>query len=143
VHLRPSPRLGCSSTSCGKRLQFNVKRVIFQKFHATGGTSYNSSPLFMHFMHLSLLYYTIVVIMKVMSQSSHLPWELSRWSFGGALFALTHFKALCSTTNHFPSCLFPSMCKWHSHHRSPFNCIICLWTFLDQIMCDRSFYPTS
>jgi hypothetical protein len=26
---------------------------------------------------------------------------------GWALFALTHFKALCSIVNHFPSCLFP------------------------------------
>ncbi len=29
--------------------------------------------------------------------------------FGGALFALAHFRALCSTTSHFPSCLFPSI----------------------------------
>jgi hypothetical protein len=28
---------------------------------------------------------------------------------GGALFPLTHFRALCSTTSHFPSCLFPSI----------------------------------
>ncbi len=27
---------------------------------------------------------------------------------GGALFALVHFKALCSTVNGFPYCLFPS-----------------------------------
>jgi hypothetical protein len=27
----------------------------------------------------------------------------------GALFALAHFRALCSTTSHFPSCLFPSI----------------------------------
>jgi len=26
---------------------------------------------------------------------------------GGALFALTHFRALCCTVSHFPSCLFP------------------------------------
>ncbi len=28
---------------------------------------------------------------------------------GRALFALTHFRALCFTTNHFLSCLFPSI----------------------------------
>jgi hypothetical protein len=28
---------------------------------------------------------------------------------GGPLFALAHFRALCSTTSHFPSCLFPSI----------------------------------
>jgi hypothetical protein len=28
---------------------------------------------------------------------------------GGALFALAHFKALRSTINHFPYCLFPSI----------------------------------
>jgi hypothetical protein len=28
---------------------------------------------------------------------------------GGALFALTHFRALCFTTNHFPFYLFPSI----------------------------------
>jgi hypothetical protein len=30
-------------------------------------------------------------------------------SLGGALFTLTHFKALCSTTSLFPSCLFLSI----------------------------------
>jgi hypothetical protein len=28
---------------------------------------------------------------------------------GRALFTLTHFRALRSTTSHFPSCLFPSI----------------------------------
>jgi hypothetical protein len=28
---------------------------------------------------------------------------------GGALFVLAHFRALRSTINHFPSCLFPSI----------------------------------
>jgi hypothetical protein len=28
---------------------------------------------------------------------------------GGALFVLTHFRALHFTTSHFPSCLFPSI----------------------------------
>jgi len=29
--------------------------------------------------------------------------------WGGALFALAHFRALHSTINHFPFCLFPSI----------------------------------
>jgi hypothetical protein len=28
---------------------------------------------------------------------------------GGALFVLAHFRALCFTTSHFLSCLFPSI----------------------------------
>jgi hypothetical protein len=28
---------------------------------------------------------------------------------GGALFALTHCKALCFIANYFPSCVFPSI----------------------------------
>jgi len=74
------------------------------------GTSYNSSFLFVHFMHLSLLCFIIIIIVKVMSQSSHLPWGFVKSDpLGGALFVLTHFRALHSTSNHFPSCLFPSI----------------------------------
>jgi hypothetical protein len=29
--------------------------------------------------------------------------------WGGALFTLTHFEALCSITSCFPSCVFPSI----------------------------------
>jgi hypothetical protein len=28
---------------------------------------------------------------------------------GGPLFTLVHFKVLCSTASHFPSCLFPTI----------------------------------
>jgi hypothetical protein len=65
----------------------------------------------MHFKHLKFLCFTIIVIMKMMSQSSHVPWGLVKvilWG-GGALFALAHFRALCSIASHFPSCLFPSI----------------------------------
>jgi hypothetical protein len=47
--------------------------------------------------------------MKVMSQSSHLPWELVKVIFWGALFALAHFRALHFIANYFPFCLFPSI----------------------------------
>ncbi len=40
------------------------------------GTSYNSSPLFVHFMHLNLPYFIISTIVKAISQSSYLLWEL-------------------------------------------------------------------
>jgi hypothetical protein len=62
----------------------------------------------MHSMHLNLLYFSMIIIVKVMSQSSYLLWELVNvilW--GGALFVLTHCKALQTTTGHFLSCLFP------------------------------------
>jgi hypothetical protein len=62
---------------------------------------------------------------------------------GGALCALTHFKALHFITNHFPSCLFPSIADdihiisllflYHPYNR----------TFPSRISCYRSFYPTS
>jgi hypothetical protein len=58
---------------------------------------------------------------KVMSQSSHLPWGFVKvilWGGGGALLALTHFRALCSTTNHFTSCIFPSIAN-NTHIISP------------------------
>ncbi len=38
-------------------------------------TSYISSPLFVHSMHLNILCFIIIIIVKVTSQSSHLPWE--------------------------------------------------------------------
>jgi putative effector of murein hydrolase len=46
----------------------------------------------------------------VMSQSFHLPWEpIKVIILGGALFTLTHFRALQSIINQFPFCLFPSI----------------------------------
>ncbi len=74
------------------------------------GTSYNLFPLFVHYMHLNLPFFIVIIIVKKMSQSSLLPWELIKLIiYKGALFTLAHFKALRSTTSHFPSCLFPSI----------------------------------
>ncbi len=64
------------------------------------GTSYNSSPLFVHSMHLNFFWFIIIIIMKVMRTCQGDPW-------GGVLFALTHFRALHSIANHFPFHLFP------------------------------------
>jgi hypothetical protein len=61
-------------------------------------------------MYSSFLCFIVIVIVKVISQSSHLPWGFAKvilW--GGALFVLAHFRALRSITSHFPSCLFPSI----------------------------------
>jgi hypothetical protein len=52
-----------------------LKGVIFQKICATCGTSYNLSLSFVHFMHLNLTYFIVIVIVKVKSWSSHLSWE--------------------------------------------------------------------
>jgi len=55
-----------------------LRGVIFQKLRVAGVTSYTSSLLYMQFMHLNLHCFTIILIMKAMSQSSHLPWGLVR-----------------------------------------------------------------
>jgi len=43
---------------------FNLvsKGIIFQEFHATGGTSYNVFPLFVHSMHLTIPYFIVIII---------------------------------------------------------------------------------
>jgi hypothetical protein len=43
-------------------------------------------------------------------------------ALGGALFVLTHFRALCFIINHFPSCLFPSITD-DIHIIGPFSII--------------------
>jgi len=48
MHLGLSPQLGYSSTGGAKCFQFNVKRGHFNNFVQQVGTSYNSSPLFVH-----------------------------------------------------------------------------------------------
>jgi len=86
------------------------KGVIFQKFHATNGDIIQlilffwalyafESPLFYnHHNHES----DVTMIPSTMgTHQSDLLW--------GSLFVLTHFRALHSITNCFPSCLFPSI----------------------------------
>jgi len=85
------------------------ERSYLKNFVQQVGTSHNSSSLFMHFMHLNLPYFTIITIIKPYHNHPIYYGNLSRWSFEGALFALTHFKILLFTTNHFPSYLFPSI----------------------------------
>jgi hypothetical protein len=72
-------------------------------------------------MQLNLFCFTLIVIVKMMSQSSDLLWGLVKVIMrGGALFALGHFRALHFTISHFPSCLFPSIVD-DSHIIGPFQ----------------------
>ncbi len=108
MHLGPSPWLGCCSTRCGNRLQFSVKKGHISKTSCNKwGYHKNSSPLFVHSMHSSFLCFIVIVIVKVMSQSSHLPWGLLKMILGGGHYSfLAHFRALHFTTSHFPCCQF-------------------------------------
>jgi hypothetical protein len=45
---------------------------------------------------------------------------------GRALYALAHFRALCSTTNHFPSCLFLSIAD-DIHIIGPLSIVSCAY----------------
>jgi hypothetical protein len=84
--------------------------VIFQKLCAVGGDIIQLIPFFIAFYAFeSLLFYnhhdrdgnvTIIPFAMGTRQGDLL---------GGALFALTHLRALHSTTSHFPSYLFPSI----------------------------------
>jgi hypothetical protein len=44
-----------------------LEGIIIQELDAIGGTSYNVSPLFVHSMHLTIPYFIVTIIMKVMS----------------------------------------------------------------------------
>jgi hypothetical protein len=84
------------------------KGVIFQELYATCGDVIQ----FILFVHAYYafefpLFYShhncecdVIIIPFVMGIHQGDP-------LGGALFALTHFRALCFIVNHFPSCLFP------------------------------------
>jgi len=92
--------------------------VIFQELCIIGGDIIQLIPFICAFYAFKFLHFTIIVIVKVMSQSSHLPWGFVKMILvGGALFALAHFRVLHSTINHFP-CLFPSIAN-DTHSISP------------------------
>jgi len=109
MHPGLSPQLGYFSTRGAKCFQFNVKRGHFNNFVQQVGTSYNSSPLFVHLCIRVFFVYshrdhegdvTIIPFATRIHQGDPL---------GGALFVLAHFKALSFIANHFLSCLFPSI----------------------------------
>ncbi len=100
--------------------------IIFQEFHVTSGTPYNVFPLFIHSMHLTIPYFIVTIIVKVMSiipstMGIHLNVPL-----GMALFILTHFRALDFIINCFPTYLCASS-AYVVHIIVPFfNYIICI-----------------
>jgi len=103
---------------------FNLlsRGVIFQKLHAIGGNIIQFIPFIMHSMHLSFFCFIVIIIMKAMSYSSHLPCDPSRWSHGRRTICFSLFGALHSTTGHFPFYLFPSIANY-IHIISPFSII--------------------
>ncbi len=112
MHIKLSPQLGHSPIGRDKCFQFNVKNGCISKTSCSKWGPYNSSLLFMHSMHSSVFYFIIIIIMKVMSQiipSTTRTCQGDLWGGGGALFVLTHFRALHSIANHIPFCLFPSI----------------------------------
>jgi hypothetical protein len=56
---------------------FNLvsRRVIFQELRVVGGDIIQLILSFVHSMHLNLPCFIVIVIVMVMSQSSHLSWE--------------------------------------------------------------------
>jgi hypothetical protein len=58
---------------------------------------------------------------------------------GGALFVLAHFRALRSTINHFPSCLFPSIVN-DIHIISPLSIVSSTYEHFQIELCAMSLY---
>ncbi len=58
---------------------------------------------------------------------------------GGALFALAHFKALCSIINHFPSYLFPSIVN-DTHIISPLSVVSYVYEHFQTELCALGFF---
>jgi hypothetical protein len=108
---------------------FNLvsKGVIFQELRVTSGYIIQLIPFVRAFYAFeSPLFYNhhnyedeVMVIPSTMGIYQGDPLR-------EALFALSHFKALCSTTNHFFSCLFPFNVNDIHIIGLPLNCIICI-----------------
>jgi hypothetical protein len=105
--------------------------VIFQKLRAIGGDIIQFIP-FVHAFYtfeFPMFYHhyshqdDVIIILFAMGTCQGDP-------LGGALFTLTHFMAMRFTTNHFLSCLFPTIAN-DNHIIGPFHCILCIWTFAD------------
>ncbi len=86
------------------------KRVIFQELHVVNGDIIQLIPFVCAFYAFEFpLFYNhhnresdVMVIPSTTGTHQSDP-------LGRALFALIHFEALCSITNHFPFCLSPSI----------------------------------
>ncbi len=87
-----------------------LRIIIFQKLCTTSGDIIQLIPFVRVFYAFeSPLFYShhnregeVMVIPSTMGTRQGDP-------LGGALFALVHFRVLCSITSHFPFCLFPSI----------------------------------
>ncbi len=100
-----------------------LRKVIFQEFHVIGGDIIQLIPFICAFYAFeSFMFYShcnckgdVTIIPSTMG--THQGDLLRR-----ALFDLTHFRALHSIVNHFPSCLFPSIID-DTHIISPLSII--------------------
>ncbi len=107
MHLGPSPWLGCFSTRCGERFQFDVKKSHISKTSCSKWGHHAIIPLVHAFYAFeSPTFYNhhnhegeVTVIPSPMGTHQGDP-------LGRAQFILVHFKALNFTTSQFPSCLF-------------------------------------
>jgi hypothetical protein len=142
-------RLGTLSLHCPKRkvivAQLLASCAAFL-YKAQDTQSSNRSPSkrsFMHFMHLNLpMFYNhhnhdgnVIIIPFVIKIHEGDPLR-------GPLFALIHFRALCSITNHFPFCLFPSIIN-DIHIINPLSTVLSTYALSNSTLCDRSLYLTS
>jgi len=101
--------------------------IIFQKLCVVGGDIIQLIPfIYAFYAFESPLFYShynceseVMVIPSTMGIRQGDP-------LGGVLFALIHFRTLCFITNHFPSCLCPSITDDIHIISPPLNCIICI-----------------
>jgi len=118
--------------------------VIFQELYATRGDIIQFIPFVRAFYAFKFPLFYSHCNHEGDVTASHLSWGFVKVILGGGtLFVLTHFRALHSRASHFLFLSISIHCRWHSHHRFPINCIICIWTFLDWTSCNMSFYAIS
>jgi hypothetical protein len=127
MHHEYLPQLGCSSTEHNKAFNLVLRGVIFQELRATS----RDIIQLIHFVYALYVFkfpynhhnrYGDVIIIP-----STMRTRQGDLGGGGALFALSYFRASHYITS----------------NRSPFNCIIYLWTLPNWTSCSKSFYSTS
>jgi hypothetical protein len=114
------------------------KRIIFQKLRATCGDIIQFIPFICAFYAFkSPLFYShcnresdVTIIPFAMGTHQGDP-------LGVALFTLTHFRALGSIVNHFPSCLFPSITN-DTHIISPLSIVSSTYEHFQTKLCATS-----
>jgi len=81
MHLGLSPQLVCYPITRCKCLQFGVQRGHISKTSCNMWGHHTIHPLCSCISCTSLPYFTIIIIVKAMSWSSHLPWEFVKVIF--------------------------------------------------------------